>query len=85
LQFQPERRPSIEQIQNHVWIKDTECYLNNYLKLEKAILPKDIYGKIAQIPYRTRIPKQKQPEAAKHRKNNSVNIEEATRNIHINL
>jgi hypothetical protein len=60
-----------------------EDYLNSYLTLENAVLPKDIQSKIGAAP--------PPPLSAilrkdsKRRKNNSLNFEEAGHNININL
>jgi hypothetical protein len=83
LQFQAEKRPSLEDICEHRWVKDMEQSLNSYLRAENATLPRDIHPKIIQIPNISSLEGPK-TEGLKHRKNNSLNFDDS-RSININL
>lgn len=83
LQFQAEKRPSLEEICEHRWVKDMEESLNSYLRAENATLPRDIHPKIIQIP-NISSREGAQAEGLKHRKNNSLNFDDS-RSININL
>ena len=59
-------------------------FVNSYLTLENAILPKEIQQKLGDAPPPPITPMARK-ENAKRRKNNSLNFEEAAHNININL
>jgi serine/threonine protein kinase len=40
LQFQADKRPSIDEILHHPWITDMSSHINSYLDIENVILPK---------------------------------------------
>jgi serine/threonine protein kinase len=85
LQFQPEKRASIEEISRHPWMTEMAAHVNSYLDEEGAVGPREMQAKIAIIPPLGPSVKQQPPAVTpKHRKNNSLNFEEG-RNISINL
>ena len=85
LQFQPDKRASIEEISRSPWMTEMTAHVNNYLDEEGAVTPREVQAKIASIPALCRSTKQLPPAITpKHRKNNSLNFEEG-RNININL
>ena len=61
-----------------------ENYINTYLTIEKAIMPHEIQNKIGEAPPPPVSPVLR-TDAAKRRKNNSLNFEESGHNININL
>lgn len=75
LQFQPEKRASIEEIMRQPWLNDMTSHINSYLDEEGAALPKEVQAKFPNIP--DPVPSQsKQPGfTPNHRKNNSLNFE----------
>jgi len=50
-------------------------YINNYLKLEKVVYPKDIHPLIGMIPQLKMNNSLKVDSQSKHRKNNSLNYD----------
>ncbi len=50
LQFQPEKRPNIEDIYEHPWIREMSNHINTYLDIDNTILPKEVSAKFSFIP-----------------------------------
>ena len=74
---------SISEILEHPWVTLMTSHLDEHLSHQKSQLPKDVHSSVSTAP--TLKATARREFAPKHRKNNSLNLQETEKNININF